>query len=401
MQTRKSLIPHRRDVNRTLRFTEDGTFQISVFSDLHFAEDDGSDNKSRKVIETVLSSEDAQLVVLNGDLISGEAIQNANSSSIYVDRIVAPIIDNDLPWASTYGNHDSEINLDPEDIFLREKIYPNSLTQKRVSNSTAGITNYYLPVFAHGASNDATPEFILWFFDSQGGHYPIDKNYNGTSVPRQNWVDDSVLHWFKNAKANLTSTYGGPIPSIAFVHIPVYPMRAFQLAGVSPSKEPGINGERVQQQGYGNDNINYDSQDSPFIQALLNTTGLVATFSGHDHDNDWCFKWNGTLSGLNVTGNGINMCYGRHTGYGGYGDWARGGRQILLDRQLLGDDLRTWVRLEDGSISGNVHLNNTYGHDRYRLVEKRMTGQGDVLSSQLSSIFYIWVFFFSLFIAHR
>jgi hypothetical protein len=38
MQTRKSLIPHRRDVNRTLRFTEDGTFQISVFSDLHFAE---------------------------------------------------------------------------------------------------------------------------------------------------------------------------------------------------------------------------------------------------------------------------------------------------------------------------------------------------------------------------
>jgi hypothetical protein len=96
-----------------------------------------------------------------------------------------------------------------------------------------------------------------------------------------------VLHWFKNAKANLTSTYGDPIPSIAFVHIPVYPMRAFQLAGVSPSKEPGINGERVQQQGYGNDDIEYDSQDSAFIQALLNTTGLVATFSGHDHDNDW------------------------------------------------------------------------------------------------------------------
>jgi hypothetical protein len=154
--------------------------------------DDGSDNKSRKVIETVLSSEDAQLVVLNGDLISGEAIKNANSSSKYVDEIVAPVIDNDLPWASTYGNHDSEINLDPEDIFLREKIYPNSLTQKRVSSSTAGITNYYLPVFAHDASNDATPEFILWFFDSQGGHYPIDEGYNGTSVPRQNWVDDSV-----------------------------------------------------------------------------------------------------------------------------------------------------------------------------------------------------------------
>jgi hypothetical protein len=95
------------------------------------------------------------------------------------------------------------------------------------------------------------------------------------------------------------------------------------------------------------------------------------------------------------------MCYGRHTGYGGYGDWARGGRQILLDRQLLGGDVRTWVRLEDGSVSGNVHLNSTYGDDRYRLVEKRMTGQGNIHYSQLSPIFYIWVFFFSLFMAHR
>jgi hypothetical protein len=154
--------------------------------------DDGSDNKTRKVIETVLSSEDAQLVVLNGDLISGEAVQDANSSSKYVDRIVAPIIDNDLPWASTYGNHDSELNLDPEDIFSRETTFSNSLTQKRVSGSTAGITNYYLPVFSHDASDDTTPVFILWFFDSQGGHYHIDKNYNGTSVPRQNWVDASV-----------------------------------------------------------------------------------------------------------------------------------------------------------------------------------------------------------------
>ncbi|KAJ5297913.1 hypothetical protein N7508_008162, partial [Penicillium antarcticum] len=399
MQTRKAVIPQRRDVDRILRFTERGTFQISVFSDLHFAEDEGKDNKTRKVIETILSSEEAQLVVLNGDLISGEALKNANSSSKYVDRIFAPVVDKDLPWATTYGNHDSELNLDPEDIFRREQTYQNSLTQQQVSGSTAGVTNYYLPIFAHDASTDATPVFILWFFDSQGGHYHIDENYNGTSVPRQNWVDDSVLQWFKNAKANLKYTYGDPIPSIAFVHIPVFPMRAFQQTGVSPSKEPGINGERVQQQGYGNDNIKYDSQDHSFIQALLNTTGLVATFSGHDHDNDWCFKWNGTLSGLDISGNGINMCYGRHTGYGGYGDWARGGRQILLDQQQLGDDVRSWVRLEDGSVSGNVHLNNTYGQDRYRLVEKRMTGQGDILSSQLYSVVYVWVFFFSLFLA--
>jgi hypothetical protein len=153
--------------------------------------DEEKDNKTQKVMDTVLTSEDVQLVVLNGDLISGEATHSSNSST-YIDRVVAPLVDHDLPWASTYGNHDSEINLNPEDMFHREKNYTNSLTQRKVSGSAAGITNYYLPILGHDASDDSTPEFILWFFDSQGGHYHAKKDENGTSVPRQDWVDDSV-----------------------------------------------------------------------------------------------------------------------------------------------------------------------------------------------------------------
>ena len=341
MSTRRPSAHHRRARDERLRLTENGTFQISVFSDLHFAEgtmttsnmyfgmltifkDDEADNKTIGVMNSVLSSEEVQLVVLNGDLISGEATTQRSNSSHYVDRIVAPLVDRSLPWASTYGNHDSEVNLDPEEIFYEETKYENSLTQRRVSGSTAGITNYYLPIFPHEASNDSIPVFILWFFDSQGGHYALAENEDRKSVARQNWVDDKVsttasmqsrdglthasshprsrdlmsnlniltyyllqvVKWFVEANANLTSTYGQTIPSLAFIHIPVHPMRAFQQSGVSPSREPGINGERVQEQGYGSD-TGYISQDFPFINAMLNTTGLVATFSGHDHDNDW------------------------------------------------------------------------------------------------------------------
>lgn len=79
----------------------------------------------------------------------------------------------------------------------------------------------------------------------------------------------------------------------------------------------------------------------------------------------------------------ITLCYDRHTGYGGYGTWDRGGRQILLqtnqtspqgssnslDRtsQSQGQDriqipdARTWVRLEDGTISGEVNLSTGAG----------------------------------------
>ncbi|CAG8013118.1 unnamed protein product [Penicillium nalgiovense] len=410
MSIRRRTAYRRRAEDQRLRFNENGTFQISVFSDLHFAEgtmadlnycfgiltvfkDDEEDNKTTGVMRSVLSSEEAQLVVLNGDLISGEATQSSNSS-LYVDRVVAPLVDYDLPWASTYGNHDSELNLDPEEMFRRETQYRNSLTQRKVLDSAAGITNYYLPIFPHEVSNDSIPVFILWFFDSQGGHYPLTENNDGKAIERQNWVDDTVIEWFVRANANLTSTYGQTIPSLAFVHIPVHAMRAFQKTGVSPTSEPGINGERVQHQGYKPDS-DYHYQDFPFINALLNTTGLAATFSGHDHDNDWCFKWDSKLPDSNMTGNGVSMCYGRHTGYGGYGEWARGGRQILLDERLRGDDIRTWIRMEDGSISGDVHLNATYGQDQYGLAERSIINGQNGGPSLCLGVIYLWIFVFS------
>lgn len=84
------------------------------------------------------------------------------------------------------------------------------------------------------------------------------------------------------------------------------------------------------------------------------------------------------------------MCYGRHTGYGGYGEWARGGRQILLDQRSLESDLHSWVRMEDGSISGSVHLNGTYGQDKYGLVDRSTSGQEGVGPQHLG-IVYLWI----------
>jgi hypothetical protein len=69
-------------------------------------------------------------------------------------------------------------------------------------------------------------------------------------------------------------------------------------------------------------------------------------------------------------GNNMHICFGRHTGYGGYSDWMRGGRHIVVDEDLLGSNVvETWNRLEDGSVSGHVVLNATYSKDRYPLVE--------------------------------
>lgn len=94
-----------------------------------------------------------------------------------------------------------------------------------------------------------------------------------------------VVEWYIETNANLTSEFGRAIPSLAFYHIPAHAMFKHQEQGVDTKRTPGINGETVVSQGSGD--TRYTGQDSRFMQALLNTTGLLATFSGHDHENDW------------------------------------------------------------------------------------------------------------------
>jgi hypothetical protein len=74
-------------------------------------------------------------------------------------------------------------------------------------------------------------------------------------------------------------------------------------------------------------------------------------------------------------GDGLNACFGRRTGYGGYSKVMRGGRHIVIHEDALGGDnaIETWNRLEDGAISGRVMLNSTYGTDKYARVDVKLS----------------------------
>ncbi|KAI0534920.1 calcineurin-like phosphoesterase [Xylaria digitata] len=373
-----------------LTFRADGTFQVSIFEDLHFGENawdqwgPQQDINSVKVINKILDKESPGLVVLNGDLITGENGFLENST-IYIDQIVGPLVARNLTWASTYGNHDYDYNISGDAILERERGWGNSRTSPMVPGPDAGVSNYYLPVYDHGCVNEHTcrPHLILWFFDSRGGFKYQQKDASGNRVGQPNWVDAGVVDWFSRASRGLRKRYGKTIPSLAFVHIPPFASYALQEAGVDPNKQPGINDDlplAPQAQGWCRDGRNdgtcaYGAQDTEFMQAISHTDGLMALFSGHDHGDTWCYKWDRLLPDMDVTPtNNISLCFGQHTGYGGYGNWERGARQVEVSKKGLAKfEATTWIRLESGTIVGRVSLNSTYGEDHYPRTNDSMT----------------------------
>lgn len=104
---------------------------------------------------------------------------------------------------------------------------------------------------------------------------------------RKERLTEKVVQWFRDTNEMLTDVWHQEIPSLAFVHIPIYAMAAFQESGVNANKEPGINDDNpLAPQGV-TDGV-YTGGDISFMSAILDTPNLIAMFSGHDHGDDWC-----------------------------------------------------------------------------------------------------------------
>lgn len=224
-------------------------------------------------------------MVLNGDLITGENTQFENATE-YLDLIVDPLVSRNIPFASTYGNHDQQFNLSSHRLLQRERhVYGDlSYTRSMISNPQAGVSNYVLPIYSSG--NEHEPALLIWCFDSKGGSKFREKRPGKTAdeqrVPIPGYVDPSVVNWFLQTNAQFVQHYGRHIPSIAFVHIPIFAMAAFQATGVDPNRSPGINDDNPLSPQAVTDG-KYTGHDQAFMKALVDTTGLKAVFSGHDH----------------------------------------------------------------------------------------------------------------------
>jgi hypothetical protein len=241
-----------------------------------------------------------------------------------------------------FGNHDdanlygtNQTKTSRAELLVTDQQFPLSLSQ--YTPGLFGTSNYLLEVhypsrWSHQHQYEQRKDTValqLFFLDSGGGVLP-------------EMLEANQIQWFRHEHRKDIEG------AIVFQHIPA---TQFAYNGKVCS---GLHEDPV-------DSIRTD----PGIVHVLQTAGNVQWLaSGHDHGNDYCCSTNfSSKSPQSYTdSSSLHVCFGRHSGYGGYGKWDRGARvyELELTRQSSGSSLpavgdsslrwKSWVRNESGSI---------------------------------------------------
>ena len=258
-----------------LRF-KDHKFKIVQFTDLHlingndFAEKNDS---TYALMRSVIKLENPDLVVLTGDI-----VVSGGAARIWKE-VVQPMTEAKVPFAVTFGNHDTESDLSKPNIlnFLQENKY--NLTSN-ADKKLSGTGNCSLPVFS---SDGKAMPWAIYLFDSHA--YTSD-----STLGYYDWIKNDQIQWYRKQSKAYADKQGKAISALAFFHIPL----------------PEYESVRNQKSTLGSieESVCSPSINSGLFCSFVEMGDVLGAFVGHDHNDDF-------------VGTAANIClgYGRKTGY--------------------------------------------------------------------------------------
>ncbi|MCR5098519.1 MAG: metallophosphoesterase [Lachnospiraceae bacterium] len=295
-----------------LHARDDGSFRVLIVADTQ------DTDKPRKVMLDLLDAEldaaDADLVVLLGDNIYGPHIgDDENRVRTAIDAVMDPIVERNLPFVVTFGNHDDEDCLSKEEQLEIYKNYPGCLND---NPDISGVGNTCLPLCE---ANEDEAKALLWFVDSG--------TYAQEAVGGYDYVKEDQLNWFREGVADY-STSAMPV-SYVFQHIPV-PQVFELLSPAKPFEKGAISGiynpfsdwykqhdDEISAGSFGETPCPPKIDGGEF--SAWKECGVKAAFFGHDHTNDYV----GTVEGIDfIATSGI--------GFYAYGNGDEHGARILV-----------------------------------------------------------------------
>ena len=322
-----ALLPHAALAQHRLEIPPGGPLRILHISDTHHhplqsgcrdAIAPCTPKNTTDFLAAAVAAEKPSLIVFTGD-ISDEFIGSDWTGREWVHRrttqpevALASIYDtgktNNIPFVASLGNHDGALpHYSRAQVMRYIAADPRSLVTENEIDGSVG--NYYLDLVHRGSR---APVARLWFLDAR-------------LEPGLPNILDAQLEWLEATAAELP-----PAPSLAFFHIPL----------PEYSTAPRVSGTL-------RESVSADQPNRATFSRLRTALGrgLIATFCGHDHTNDFCAALDG-----------VRLCYTGSAGFTAYGrPTVR--RRVRVTELTTCDGLcqvRTWKRLAglDGGIDG-------------------------------------------------
>jgi hypothetical protein len=260
--------------------------RILQLTDTHFGNPDANskraDERSFGEIRRLVQRHRPDLLVHTGDFINND--KGAGISFEAIDFFD----DLNVPWTHVLGNHDIGAVSVPD---FRGKMKHAAVGEFQ----SDGQPHYAFRLDLVGAAG-GEPKFSLYGFNS-GSVQPVKH------------VGREQIRWFEG-QMRRDAEQGIQCPALAMIHIPVVEFEKLRSA----QRYAGNFGE----------SICFETDSGEAFAAFRRSCRLKGIFSGHDHRNDFQGIWDG-----------IELVYGRVSGWTAYGELPRGGRliEIDLDRQ--------------------------------------------------------------------
>ncbi|MCU7558452.1 metallophosphoesterase family protein [Macrococcus capreoli] len=261
-------------------------YKILQLTDLHFGallpESNDIDNVTKALIKRLIDTHEPDFIAITGDVIWS---LTPNSFTVFQD-VLCFINNFNIPFGVTLGNHDSESD------FARSKLYDVIRSLSHFTDMSASIMHgermsYYVDMTVDDVQHR------LYFIDTG--------DYDALKVGEYDYITHEQIDWLIAADKDFNGV--GQL----FIHIPIPEYEDAKALGLA--------------EGHQDESICCPKLNTGlFSQLLLNDTSIKAIYCGHDHDNDFQALYHG-----------IQLNYGRVTGFNTYGHLRRGGRLITIE----------------------------------------------------------------------
>ena len=270
--------------------TREEEFKILQLTDIHLG---GSilsvskDTKALKACYRLISETEPDLVIVTGDLVFPMGIMSFSlSNNAPIMQFASFMRNTGIPWAFTYGNHDTEamatLNRGEVDELFKTLSYKNSrnLLYPYVQPDIYGRSNQMIEI----RSADGNLMQALFLIDS-------NDYVEAGGINEYDYIHDDQVEWYGRMVKRLSEQEGRTVPSMIFIHIPLREYKEANDLYESGSDEVvyhyGILGETMI------DKICCSEYESKLFDTAVELGSTKAIFCGHDHYNNQSLEYKG------------------------------------------------------------------------------------------------------------